>query len=106
MKRAKANAGSSRNFNSPEYSKWRDEVKKRDKHMCQWPGCCSRKRIQVHHIKTWAKYPSMRFVVSNGITLCRKCHDSVKGKEADYESFFFKLLEWQMLDRIKKYDKR
>jgi len=94
----------SRDFNSPEYSKWREDIKKRDNYTCQWPGCLSRKQIQVHHIKTWAKYPGLRFVSVNGITLCRKCHDSIKGKEVDYESFFLKLLEWQMLDKIKKYN--
>jgi hypothetical protein len=30
---------------------------------------------------------------------------SIKGKEADYEGFFLKVLEWQMIDKIKKYDK-
>ena len=95
----------SRDFNSPEYTKWRDDIKKRDNYTCQWPGCLSKKQIQVHHIKTWANYPGLRFVSANGITLCRKCHDSIKGKEADYESFFLKLLEWQMLDKIKKYCK-
>lgn len=95
-----------RDFKSPEYSKWREDIKKRDNHQCQWPGCCSRHRIQVHHIKTWANYPGMRFVTANGITLCKKCHDSVRGKEADYETFFLKILEWQMLDKIKKYNDR
>lgn len=93
-----------RNYKSPEYSKWREDIKKRDNHQCQWPGCMSRHRIQVHHIKTWANYPGMRFVAANGITLCAKCHDSIKGKEADYETFFLKILEWQMLDKIKKYN--
>lgn len=95
-----------RGYKSPEYSKWREDIKKRDNYECQWPGCCSRHRIQVHHIKTWANYPGMRFVTANGITLCKKCHDSVKGKEADYETFFLKILEWQMLDKIKKYNDR
>ena len=96
----------SRNYKSPEYSKWREDIKKRDNNQCQWPGCMSRHRIQVHHIKTWANYPGMRFVTANGITLCKKCHDSVKGKEAEYETFFLKILEWQMLDKIKKYNDR
>lgn len=95
----------SRDYKSPEYSKWREDIKKRDNHTCQWPGCLSRKQIQVHHIKTWANYPGMRFVTANGITLCRKCHDSIKGKEADYEAFFLKILEWQMLEKIKNYNK-
>jgi len=74
--------------------------------MCQWPGCCSRSKLQVHHIKTWAKNPGLRFSTANGITLCRKCHDSVKGKEHDFETFFLKLLEWQMMDKIKKFKKK
>jgi ribosomal protein L37AE/L43A len=84
----KKRSGFSRNdrdYLSPHYTKWRKDIKERDNHMCQWPGCLSRK--------------------SNGITLCRKCHDSIKGKEADYEGFFLKVLEWQMIDKIKKYDK-
>ena len=94
-----------RDFNSPHYRKWRDDIKKRDNYTCQWPGCSSRTQLQVHHIKTWANYPALRFVAANGITLCRKCHEDIKGKEADFEAFFLKLLEWQMLDKIKKYNK-
>jgi len=94
-----------RDYKSPEYVKWRDDIKKRDNYTCQWPGCLSRHQIQVHHIKTWAKYPGMRFVTANGITLCRKCHYSVRGKEHDFETFFLKLLEWQMIDKIKEYNK-
>tara|TARA_R110002020_G_scaffold367868_2_gene579771 strand:- start:3172 stop:3363 length:192 start_codon:yes stop_codon:yes gene_type:complete len=60
----------------------------------------------VHHIKTWAKYPALRFVPANGITLCKKCHKMVTGKEQDYEAFFYKLLEWQVLDKLKKYDNK
>ncbi len=96
----------SRNYKSPEYAKWREDIKKRDNYQCQWPGCLSRHYIQVHHIKTWANYPGMRFVAANGITLCRKCHDSVKGKEDDYVPFFLKILEWQMLDKIKEFNKQ
>ena len=96
----------SRDYLSPEYSKWRKDIKDRDSHRCQWPGCLSSKHIQVHHIKTWAQYPGLRFVNANGITLCRKCHDSIKGKEADYEAFFLKILEWQMIEKIKKFNKK
>lgn len=95
-----------RNHNSPEYTKWRKEVKERDNYQCQWPGCGCRKRIQVHHIKTWAKNPGLRYTLANGITLCNRCHDYVKGKEQDYEFFFLKLLEWGMIDKIKDYDKK
>lgn len=95
-----------RNYLSPEYTKWRTDVKKRDNYQCQWPGCGTNKRIQVHHIKTWAKHPGLRYTIANGITLCRKCHDSIKGKEQDFEFFFLKLLEWKLLDQIKEFEKK
>tara|TARA_R100000742_G_C4233428_1_gene54521 strand:+ start:271 stop:429 length:159 start_codon:yes stop_codon:yes gene_type:complete len=44
----------------------------------------------------------MRYDVSNGITLCKKCHDTTKGNEEVYESFFYKLLEHQAIQRLKK----
>jgi 5-methylcytosine-specific restriction endonuclease McrA len=88
-----------RDYLDPAYVKWRDDIKKRDKYQCQWPGCgCkSRRNLQVHHIKTWSQHAGLRFVQANGITLCRQCHEKIKGREVDYEAFLLKILEWQML---------
>lgn len=77
-----------RDYNSPEYKKWRAEVRKRDKATCQMPKCNSRKAIKVHHIIRWADAPSLRFVTSNGICLCRKCHDRITGNEHYYIELF------------------
>jgi predicted metal-binding protein len=44
----------------------------------------------------------MRYDVSNGITLCKKCHDVTQGNEEVYETFFYKLLEHQAIQRLKK----
>tara|TARA_R110000744_G_scaffold377714_1_gene493000 strand:- start:910 stop:1068 length:159 start_codon:yes stop_codon:yes gene_type:complete len=44
----------------------------------------------------------MRYDVSNGITLCKKCHDATQGNEEVYEIFFYKLLEHQAIQRLKK----
>ena len=82
------------------YCRWREDVKSRDGRCCQWPSCGSKYRIQVHHIKTWSKYPGLRFVVANGITLCERCHKSIKGREVYYERFFLKLLEAQMIRKL------
>lgn len=95
-----------RDWKNPEYVKWRRLVRERDDFQCQWPGCSSKSRLQVHHIKTWGAYPGLRYDISNGITLCRQCHDMIKGKERDYETLFIKILEWQMLDKIKKFGKK
>lgn len=57
-----------------EYQNWRKQVYIRDDYTCQ--TCGERGRIlNAHHIKPWAKFPDLRYDVSNGITLCEKCHD-------------------------------
>ena len=81
-----------RNFQDKKYIKWRNEVKKRDKHKCRWPKCNSKRRLQAHHIRRWADSISVRYDVGNGITLCKAHHDSIKGKERYYESFFLAIL--------------
>lgn len=51
------------------------EIFKRDKYMCLF--CRIRKNLQVDHIKSWSKYPELRFEPSNCRTLCMKCHYKV-----------------------------
>jgi len=82
-----------RNFEDPEYKKWRTKVYKRDKFCCQWPGCNIKKRLNAHHIKRWADCPGLRFCVENGITLCYLHHKMISGMEHIYESAFFKILK-------------
>jgi len=60
---------------SPEYRDWRNAVYARDEYTCQSCGDRRGGNLQAHHIKAFAKYPELRFVVSNGITLCRDCHE-------------------------------
>jgi hypothetical protein len=63
---------------TPEYKAFVRECLIRDKFTCQKCGEVSRKGnrvvLQVHHIKPWAGNPELRYVVSNGITLCKACH--------------------------------
>jgi len=81
-----------RDYNSPEYRAFRAAVKKRDGNKCQMPNCTSGKAIKVHHIIRWADAPSLRFVVSNGICLCRKCHDRITDKESYYIGLFKEII--------------
>jgi len=83
-----------RNWNDPAYAQWRKDIRKRDKSKCRWPGCNSKKRLEVHHIKKWQSHPALRYSINNGITLCKTCHQKIKGQEEHYELFFLKLLEW------------
>lgn len=82
-----------RNFNDPLYKDWRKKVYARDNHCCQWPNCGSRKRLNAHHIQTWADFPGLRFDVNNGITLCKYHHDLIKGIEDSYAYSFFMILQ-------------
>jgi hypothetical protein len=58
---------------SYRYKEWRKKVFTRDNWTCQK---CGKKggTLNPHHIKPFAEYPKLRFVVNNGITLCKKCH--------------------------------
>lgn len=66
-----------------KYAKWRSEVLARDNWVCQTCGLFKSGDMETHHIKSWAKFPELRYEVSNGVTLCRECHkltDSYGGK--------------------------
>lgn len=78
--------------NDLQYKKWRSDVYKRDNFTCQWPGCSLKKRLNAHHIKTWAHYPGLRYVLANGITLCYKHHKMIQGMEELYEISFLRIL--------------
>lgn len=59
----------------PEYHEWNRLVKERDDYTCQ---CCGKRGGELHsHHKDgyhWCK--ERRTDVSNGVTLCKHCHDS------------------------------
>ncbi len=99
-KRKKVAFNPRRNILDPAYIKWREAVYERDGFTCRW---CKRKKkhINAHHIRRWATFPSLRFMVSNGITLCAHCHGKVKNKEEEYAPFFLTLLTQQLLSKIK-----
>lgn len=60
---------------SLRYNNWRNKVYRKNYWTCV--DCkikCTSRSIVAHHIKSFSEYPKLRFLVSNGLTLCRKCH--------------------------------
>ena len=59
--------------NSLEFREWRDGVFRRDDYRCF--DCGQRGgKLHAHHIYPFAKYPRLRLMPENGITLCEQCH--------------------------------
>ncbi len=65
--------------NSFEYKFWRKSCFERDNFTCQKTGEYGGILV-VHHINNFADFPELRFVISNGITLTKKAHDSFHKK--------------------------
>lgn len=59
---------------------WRHNVYQRDKYTCQ---ICVKKggSLHAHHIKPFADYIELRFMINNGQTLCEQCHGKIHGKD-------------------------
>ena len=90
-----------------EYREWRHQVFLRDNYTCQCCGDhCHEGHIVVlnaHHLDSFASNINRRLDVSNGVTLCNKCHDprqpgsfhniygTVNNTKAQYEEYIRKL---------------
>lgn len=53
---------------------WRKMVYSRDKWECQLKSDECAGGIEAHHIFNWVDYPTLRYLVNNGITLCHFHH--------------------------------
>jgi hypothetical protein len=82
---------------SIDYKLWREAVYERDNWTCQKCGTTGGK-LHPHHIKSFAEYPEMRFVVSNGITLCVNCH----AEEHPTIGFFVKARAKEVIELIRE----
>lgn len=62
-------------YGTAEYKSWRKSVFERDNYTCV--KCNHKGYVEADHIKSWTKYPLLRFDINNGRTLCRPCHKKV-----------------------------
>ncbi len=56
------------------YQNWRIAVFAKDDYTCQICGDDKGGNLHAHHIKPWASDVDGRYDITNGITLCEKCH--------------------------------
>ena len=59
---------------SLEYKQWREAVYKRDNYICVLCGYKGGNKLNADHIKRFSEYPTLRFNLDNGRTLCVDCH--------------------------------
>jgi hypothetical protein len=80
--------------------KWRKLIFIRDNYTCK---CCGQYggKLNVHHIYNWSSYFHMRFMLSNGITLCNRCHNLYHKEYGKMENNISQLLNFI---KDKKYD--
>jgi hypothetical protein len=69
-------------FRDERYLRWRNAVLERDGYRCRNCGRQCKKLesgLAAHHIRPYATDVAARYVLSNGLTLCRACHMELHG---------------------------
>jgi len=59
-------------YHTKRYKAWRLAVFTRDGFKCRW--CGSKRGLEADHLLPQSTHPHLKFKVSNGRTLCKKCH--------------------------------
>jgi 5-methylcytosine-specific restriction endonuclease McrA len=79
---------------------WRTKVYERDGYKCILcgRGNC---RIDPHHILPKSLFPKLKYLISNGATLCRRCHRKTFKKELQFviiivTKLFGSLEKWKL----------
>lgn len=60
-----------------KYKEWKRAVLARDG-KCVW--CGSVEKLEADHIKRWSTHVELRLEITNGRTLCMKCHNKTRNK--------------------------
>ena len=74
------------------YKYWMLEVKKRDGWKCRLLSSDCKGRLESHHIFNWNDYPELRYILTNGITLCAFHHPRGRENEKRMIPIFQELL--------------
>lgn len=64
---------------------WKTKIKILANNECE--ACGKKKRLQIHHIESYATNKSLRYDIHNGVCLCTTCHKF--GRQSAHHSFCF-----------------
>lgn len=70
----------------PEYRNWRISVYSRDNYTCMSCKDAKGGNLIAHHIFSYAKNPTLRTDIDNGVTLCTKCHSDFHSRFGYYNN--------------------
>lgn len=76
----------------PLHKRWSKDIKKRDGWKCKLSSKECILPLQAHHIVSWSENVELRYVLSNGITLCKFHHPTKKLEEKQLAPLFRKLI--------------
>jgi len=81
------------------YNEWRKNVYTKDNYICQK---CSQRggKINAHHIENYSSNKKLRLKISNGITLCRKCHSEFHNKYGKKKNNRYQLQEFLQIEAV------
>lgn len=83
---------------SPRYFEWRKKVLESDHYTCQ--ACLlkdeSGRQLEAHHIRGYRANPELRYVVQNGIALCKDHHKQFHRLYGNYNN------NWPQMDEYLK----
>ena len=74
-----------------EYKEWRQAVLERDDHTCMK---CKQDGDTAHHIESFDMNIDIRTELSNGITLCKECHEDFHRRYGKGNNTYRQLLEF------------
>ena len=79
-----------------QWREWRKKIYERDGYKCL--DCGSNVNLEPHHILPIRKeeYRARLFDLTNGITLCRQCHQKTFWKEEELARTYFSLIPQQV----------
>lgn len=77
---------------SSRYKDWSKNIRNRDKHKCRLSNNECLGRLEIHHIFSFTYYPELRYLLTNGITLCHFHHPRKMEEEKRLAPLFQELV--------------